>query len=57
MTDPATPAAEWFHVDDARPQQGPHSADELVARYARGELRADTLVWMAVRAYWVPLAY
>lgn len=56
MTDPATPAAEWFHVDAARQQQGPHSADELIARYGRGELRAGTLVWKAGMADWLPLA-
>lgn len=56
MTDPATPAAEWFHVDAARQQQGPHTADKLIARYARGELRADTLVWKAGMADWLPLA-
>lgn len=56
MTDPATPAAEWFHVDAARQQQGPHTADELIARYARGELRADTLVWKGGMADWQPLS-
>lgn len=45
----------WFYVDAARQQQGPVSADELKERLARGELRADTLVWQAGMSEWQPL--
>ncbi|RMH88997.1 RDD family protein [Lysobacter pythonis] len=53
---PVLPAAEWFHVDAARQQHGPITTDELMARLARGELRADTLVWKDGMADWLPLA-
>lgn len=46
---------EWFYVDAARQQQGPVSSEELQARYARGQLRADTLVWQAGMSEWQPL--
>lgn len=45
----------WFYVDATRQQQGPVSAEDLQARYARGELRADTLVWQAGMGEWQPL--
>ena len=51
----ATHDNDWFYVDAARQQQGPVSADDLLARHARGELRADTLVWQAGMGEWQPL--
>jgi len=45
----------WFYVDAARQQQGPVSGEDLQARYAQGQLRADTLVWQAGMAEWQPL--
>lgn len=51
----ATPDNDWFYVDAARQQQGPVSAEDLLARHARGELRADTLVWQAGMGEWQPL--
>ena len=45
----------WFFVDAARQQQGPVSAEDLQVRYARGELRADTLIWQTGMAEWQPL--
>ncbi len=45
----------WFYVDAARQQQGPVSAEDLKARYARSELRADTLVWQTGMGEWQPL--
>ena len=46
---------EWFYVDAGRQQQGPVSGKDLRFRYARGELRADTLVWQAGMSEWQPL--
>ncbi|SIQ38831.1 RDD family protein [Solilutibacter tolerans] len=46
---------EWFYVDAGRQQQGPVSGEDLRFRYARGELRADTLVWQAGMSEWQPL--
>lgn len=50
-----TDTAEWFYADATRQQQGPLSAAELRERHARGELRADTLVWKSGMADWLPL--
>ena len=51
----APPNDDWFFVDAARQQQGPVTSDELKARFTRGELRADALVWQAGMAEWQPL--
>lgn len=56
MSNPAFPADEWLHVDATGRQQGPHPADELIARYRRGELRADTVVWQNGMANFLPLS-
>lgn len=49
------PDNSWFFVDAARQQQGPVTSDDLIARHARGELRADALVWQEGMSEWLPL--
>lgn len=45
----------WHYADALRRQHGPLAADELRARFERGELERDALVWRAGLPAWQPL--
>lgn len=46
---------DWHYADTLRRQHGPLAADELRARFERGELERTTLVWRAGMSAWQPL--
>lgn len=43
---------DWFFVNAKGEQDGPHTRDELLARWRAGEVRASTLVWAPGMGAW-----
>ena len=47
------PQNDWFFVDSAGQQNGPHTRDELIARWRAGDVRGTSLVWAPTLPDWI----
>lgn len=50
------PQHDWFFVDSAGQQNGPHTRDELIARWRAGDVRGTSLVWAPTLPDWISFA-
>jgi type IV pilus assembly protein PilA len=48
--------SDWYYADESRQRQGPLPAESLAELFRNRRVGADTLVWRAGLAQWVPLS-